>query len=421
MRLKRLISICSLCALAAGLMALTLRGQTTTQPSASPEAPPTAHVSADARALLDKIRDSYGKLTTLDLAGSSSIRLDAGGQKRNDTSAFTAAFRAPNKFRHEMKDDVTIVSTGDKLYTFLARKNVYVTDAAPKSRADGLPDEVVSLLMDQDPSLALALSPNASDLLTSGALDVSLGEETKLNGASYPTLKIVQDDEDQTVLIDPRTNLIRRVQHDITRSIKRQGVPNVNVALVTLDYALPSGAAKPPTVSFDWTPPADAKPYAPPPPEGIAAADAQLAGKPAPAFTLKGLDGKSVSLSDLKGNVVVIDFWATWCPLCRVGLPHIDNVAKARAGENIKFLAIDEPPEEAAQVQTFLQQTKLSLPILADYDGDGSVGEKYLLHEMPETVVIDKNGMVRKVFTLPSFPDEEKALNDEIDAALRPR
>ena len=416
MRLKRLIQISSSCALIAGLTALTLRGDATTQPAESP--PPAAHISPDARAMLDKIHDSYAKITTLDLAGDVSVAFDGGGQQRNDRAEFTAAFRSPNKFRHDMKDEATIVSTGEKLYTFLARQNVYVTDAAPKNRADALPDQVASLLMDQDPSLALALSANASDLLTANASDVSLGEEQKVAGISYPSLKVVQEDEDETLLIDPKTNLVHSVQHDLTRSMKRQGVPNVKVALVTVDYTQAPGDAPPKSVSFDWTPPADAKPFAPAPQQadaGAPPAAAQLEGKPAPAFTLNLLDGKSVSLSDLKGSVVVLDFWATWCGPCREGLPHIDKIAKDRATDGVKVFAIDLQ-EDAAQVKPFVQQMNLTLPVLLD--SDGATAQKYKAEAIPETVIIDKNGAVQKVI-VGLVPDEEKVVNDQIDAALK--
>jgi peroxiredoxin len=238
---------------------------------------------------------------------------------------------------------------------------------------------------------------------------------------SYPTLKLVQEDEDETVLIDPTTNLIHSVQHDLTRSMKRQGVPNVKVAMVTVDYAPVPADAQPQKVSFDWTPPADAKPLAAGPQPGagddpMAAADAQLRGKPAPDFTLKQLDGKSVTLSDLKGSVVVLDFWATWCGPCRMGLPHINKVAKDRAADGVKVFAVNLQ-EDASQIQPFLQQNNLSLPVLLD--SDGAVAEKYKAEAIPETVIIAKDGTVSKVVGLTQFPDEEKALNDQIDAALK--
>jgi peroxiredoxin len=273
-------------------------------------------------------------------------------------------------------------------------------------------------MMDQDPSLALALSPDASNLLIAGASDVSMGDAQQVNGTNYPTLKIVQDDEDEAVAIDPKTNLIHSVQHDLMRSIKRQGVPNAKTALVTVNYSPVAVDAQPEKVAFDWTPPADAKPFTPPPQgaeDGAASAATQLEGKPAPAFTLKTLDGKSVSLADLKGHAVVLDFFATWCGPCREGLPHIDKIAKDRAADGAKIFAIDLQ-EDAAQVQPFAQQLNLTLPVLLD--SDGAVAGNYHAEAIPETVIIDKNGTVQKVI-VGLVPDEEKVVNDEIDSALK--
>jgi thiol-disulfide isomerase/thioredoxin len=113
---------------------------------------------------------------------------------------------------------------------------------------------------------------------------------------------------------------------------------------------------------------------------------------------------------------VVLDFWATWCPPCRAGLPHIDKVAKERSADGVKIFAVNLQ-EDATQIQPFMQQNNLTLPVLLD--SDGAVAGKYLAESIPETVVIDKKGIVHKVIGLPLFPDEEKALNDEIDAALK--
>ncbi len=75
-----------------------------------------AEVSPEAQVMLDKLRDTYKNLTSLELVGRLTADLDIDGQNTNNSADFTASFAAPNKFRHEMKDDVLLGSTGEKIY-----------------------------------------------------------------------------------------------------------------------------------------------------------------------------------------------------------------------------------------------------------------------------------------------------------------
>src|SRR5271156_5222659 len=84
-----------------------------------------------------------------------------------------------------------------------------------------------------------------------------------------------------------------------------------------------------------------------------------LKGKTAPDFSLKTLDGKDVKLSDQKGSVVMVDFWATWCPPCRASLPHVQKVSAdaALAQKGLKVFAVNDK-EDADTVKKFLTDNK---------------------------------------------------------------
>jgi peroxiredoxin len=123
-------------------------------------------------------------------------------------------------------------------------------------------------------------------------------------------------------------------------------------------------------------------------------ANHKTAGKPAPDFTLKSLDGTDVSLSSLKGKIVILDFWATWCGPCRKGLPVLMEVAKARANDNVVLWAVDVD-ESKSKVQDFLKKKGWNLPVLLD--AKGKVSQKYGVGGIPHTVLIGPDGVIHSV------------------------
>ncbi|GAW68915.1 thioredoxin [Geoanaerobacter pelophilus] len=117
-------------------------------------------------------------------------------------------------------------------------------------------------------------------------------------------------------------------------------------------------------------------------------------GAAAPDFTLQDLSGKQVQLSSLKGKVVLVNFWATWCPPCREEIPSMVKLNQVMQGKNFQMLAIsvDEGGQQA--VQEFFRQNGVSLPAL--FDTDGSVSRRYGTTGVPETFIVDGKGMIRK-------------------------
>ncbi|HBG08105.1 MAG: thioredoxin [Geobacteraceae bacterium GWC2_58_44] len=117
-------------------------------------------------------------------------------------------------------------------------------------------------------------------------------------------------------------------------------------------------------------------------------------GKPAPDFTLNDLSGRPVQLSSLKGKVVLLNFWATWCPPCREEIPSMVRLNQAMQGKPFQMLAvsIDEGGRDA--VQAFFAKGGVSLPTLLDTDG--TVARRYGTTGVPETFVIDAKGVIMK-------------------------
>jgi peroxiredoxin len=117
-------------------------------------------------------------------------------------------------------------------------------------------------------------------------------------------------------------------------------------------------------------------------------------GNPAPEFTLKNLAGQEVKLADLRGKVVLVNFWATWCPPCREEIPSMERLNRAMAGKPFQMLAIsiDEGGKEA--VESLFKKAGVTLPTLLD--PDQKTGKRYGITGVPETFIVDKKGVILK-------------------------
>jgi peroxiredoxin len=118
------------------------------------------------------------------------------------------------------------------------------------------------------------------------------------------------------------------------------------------------------------------------------------AGYAAPDLILETLDGGTVSLADLRGQVVLVNFWATWCPPCRAEMPAIQQVYERYREQGFTVLAVDMQ-ETDAQVAAFVDEMGLTFPILMDRDG--SVSARYQVKALPSTFFIDREGIIQNV------------------------
>jgi thiol-disulfide isomerase/thioredoxin len=391
-----------------------------------------AAVTPEAKTVVAKVGEAYSKLKTLELSGKLTGDLEIDGQTDHPQTTFTSSYSAPNRFKSEAADDAAIGSTGEKLYLYEKDHRIYTMADAPKDKVaiSELPDpfgQILKLSKTKDPSLALAVAKDPGEELGKSFEQIGKGDDVNIDGKSYTALTFGDEPNKPlvTLLIDPKTNLIRRALLDRADQARKLGASDVKKALVTIDYTTITpdgggGAAAAATTkpdAFAWAPPPgsrDIDEIAMGGDDETEAAKALL-GKPAPPFKLPGLDGKQVALSDLKGSVVVLDFWATWCGPCVMSLPNLDQTYKDKRGDGVKFFAINLM-EEKDLVQGFIKSRNLSVPVLLD--DEGKIGNKYHAPPIPETVVIGKDGTVRKVF-VGVGPQTEREVRDAIDAAMK--
>ena len=120
-------------------------------------------------------------------------------------------------------------------------------------------------------------------------------------------------------------------------------------------------------------------------------------GDEAPNFRLRDLDGNLTSLSQFRGKVVLLNFWATWCGPCRVEMPAMEQLYRTYSRREFQILAVSTDPQGAAVTRPFQQKTGLTFPIL--HDTEMQIGLTYGARSLPMTFMVDRQGVVRqKIF-----------------------
>ena len=139
-------------------------------------------------------------------------------------------------------------------------------------------------------------------------------------------------------------------------------------------------------------------------------------GKPAPATSAKDLDDKAVALADLKGKVVVLDFWATWCGPCRSMIPHEREMVKKLADK--PFVLVSVSADDAAKtVKDFVEKEPMPWTHwFAGQRGDALKG--WNVHAFPTIYVIDAKGVIRSKM-VGAGPETEKKLEEMVEKLVK--
>jgi peroxiredoxin len=139
----------------------------------------------------------------------------------------------------------------------------------------------------------------------------------------------------------------------------------------------------------------------------------ELVGEPAPEFTAKDIDGAELSLSELKGRVVVLDFWATWCGPCVQAIPHVQTLAERFADEPVTVLGINrDTPGSEQRVARFLEKKEVTFRQVLD--GEGKIAEAYRVTGIPCTVLIDREGIIQDI-RIGFMPGQEGDIAEDIN------
>lgn len=125
-----------------------------------------------------------------------------------------------------------------------------------------------------------------------------------------------------------------------------------------------------------------------------------LVGKAAPEFSLADLKGNAIRLANLKGRIVFVNVWATWCEPCRQEMPAMQTLYTTLAGRDFEMLAVSSDQSKREVIERFVLANQLTFPVLLD--PDLQVADRYRVTGYPETFVIARDGTIRKKWIGPA-------------------
>ena len=346
----------------------------------------------DAAAICKKVSDRYKALDTFQIEGSyevASRRVNGPSATTGTNGKFSVESAARGlKRRVEYKSpnfSMVLVTDGSIIWTYLPAEKSYTrVEAAATNAAD---DGEAS-----DPSNQTMAETLYASLTQHFVQMEQFAKQTDLAGEQE--LKLVDGKRRCWVLVtrfsnqieknwvDEESLLVRKTEEDI-----RHGDVETKVDVLAKKFSL----EKPDASAFTFEARGRDKQVDELNIPGMAPS---FVGKRAADFTLKDLNGERVTLADLRGKVVVLDFWATWCPPCRHELPSINKLAGDFKEKNVVFLGIND--EGSGTVKGFNKKYNYTFTTLED--AGGKVHRAYLATAIPNVFVIGKDGTIVRHF-----------------------
>jgi len=355
--------------------------------STAKKEPVVAETPSEAVRLLKNSMDKYAAFDSYQADSQwSSVVKDSTSQKSSSKRSFV--FQKPNKFKAISKlsiDGITVtsVSDGETLVE-------YSSDTKMPGHSGLAPQDLMSVnsVVMKHPmfcgSVVYAFfggSANYANLVDSAKDKPSLGPKEKSNtGEDSQIVRFPSKDNygHVEVLIGLTTGLVHKISYIMHESnstmTSTESFSNIKTNAVinedTFDVKFPKGVIV-------------AQPHSP-----ETTTSRLPIGKPAPDFQVTGLDGKTTSLASLKGQIVLIDFWATWCGPCREGLPITDKLHREFKDRGLKVLAVSD--EDKGTVEKYVKENGFAFN--SYLDSDRKMNAAYKIEGIPTTVIIDAKG-----------------------------
>jgi thiol-disulfide isomerase/thioredoxin len=144
-----------------------------------------------------------------------------------------------------------------------------------------------------------------------------------------------------------------------------------------------------------------------------------LAGEQHKGLILRDMDGKRTHVDSLLvTGPVILNFWATWCPPCKIEMPHLEKIAKELSTKDVHFAAISlDSRRNKSHLEKYIEKNKMALPVYRD--PEGTLARRFRVIAIPTTIVLDQSGQIH--YSARGYkPGDEIVLKKKIEALIRP-
>lgn len=373
-------------------------------------------IDPQAEKVLRGVADFFQKAKGVRLHADWVLTNENNGQKGKAEQAYQVTMEKPNRMavKVESGDQVlTVACDGKELYTLKSEPNEYTVQPAPASmeRIVGKGDLKHFHSLHGLTVLTSLMAAKPFEALTEGMEGVGYVGSEDVEGIKCHRLRFNRKGLSWDLFVDAGEKpLVHKIQPDIMALMKRQGAQIPPTLKLELGIAINDWAINPAVTdaTFAVNLPKRAEKVASLFPEH------PLLDRKAPPITLAQLSGGTFKLADQKDKIVILDFWATWCGPCVKAMPILAEVAAKYKSKGVVLYAVnlEEKPEEVA---AFLKENKLDVSVILDSQGE--ISKLYEVEGIPQSVIIDKTGVVRVVHVgiAPNFKDQ---LTKELDTIL---
>ncbi len=337
--------------------------------------------------ILNQVAQTYKGLQAYQFVATQRTDVTVRGLPGSAETHLALAVVKPDKFRLTFKDDskeIILVADGETTWTYMPKQKQYTRQQAAVSGDDDEGDgEQADTLTTSLRTLVLAYEGVGR---YSASAMLAKDERVKVGGEKIDcyVVRFQAAKSQHQLWIDKERYVVVRHDEVVKTAINgAQAEVRMSTTLKEAEIKLP-----PPNDLFTFEPPSNATEVAT---LNLPGERVLLTGKNAMDFELKDLQGAPVRLSSFRGKIVLLDFWATWCPPCRKELPSIEKLHRELADKDVVVLGIND--EDAGTVKGFLKKHEYTIATLMD--SKKNVHRMYGARAIPTVIVIDRNGVIR--------------------------